>query len=113
MTKAPPTGSKRAKTVDGKEYFWCPKHKARGRHEPKDCKGVGINGKKATGVEFDARFLSFAPAPDGSSTGEKIVWCIGKNSHDIFFDSREATMEEILDLPKRCRESLYRVGQIH
>jgi hypothetical protein len=46
MTKAPTTGSPQSKTVDGKEYFWCPKHKAWGRHKAKDCKGVGVKVKK-------------------------------------------------------------------
>jgi hypothetical protein len=48
MTKAPPTGSPRTKTVDEKEYFWCNKHKAWGRHKPEDCKGVGVNMKRAS-----------------------------------------------------------------
>lgn len=48
MTKAPPSGSPNTKTVDGKEYFWCTKHKAWGRHKPSDCKGVGVNMKKVS-----------------------------------------------------------------
>jgi hypothetical protein len=38
MTKTPPSGSERTKTVNGKEYLWCPKHKGWGRHDPKGYK---------------------------------------------------------------------------
>jgi hypothetical protein len=34
----PPTDGKNKKTVNGKEYHWCPKHKAWGRHLPADCR---------------------------------------------------------------------------
>ena len=30
------------KVVDGKEYHWCDKHKAWGRHKSEDCKGLGF-----------------------------------------------------------------------
>ena len=42
MLIPPKDGEKHHKKVDGKDYHWCPKHKACGRHEPKDCQGVGV-----------------------------------------------------------------------
>jgi hypothetical protein len=48
MMKAPPTGSPHTKTKDGKEYYWCTKHKAWGRHQPQECKGVGIDMSKVS-----------------------------------------------------------------
>ena len=42
MTKPPTTGSPQTKTMEGKDYHWCTKHKAWGRHKPGECKGVGI-----------------------------------------------------------------------
>lgn len=61
MTKAPTTGSPQTKTVDGKEYFWCPKHKAWGRHQPEECKGVGVNMKKES-TKKDERNLTLTRA---------------------------------------------------
>ena len=46
MTKEPPAGGPKTKTVDGKEYHWCPKHKAWGHHKALDCKGVGVKPPK-------------------------------------------------------------------
>ena len=30
------------KKVNGKQYYWCPNHKAWVRHKPEDCRGVGF-----------------------------------------------------------------------
>jgi hypothetical protein len=69
---------------------------------------------KATGIEFDTRFLSFALAPDGGIMEEKLVWSIDKSNDDVsYYDRREACMGKIPDLPKRCRESLSRVGPMY
>jgi hypothetical protein len=38
----PKAGEPTKKTEAGKDYHWCPKHEAWGRHEPEDCEGVGI-----------------------------------------------------------------------
>jgi hypothetical protein len=43
MSVAPKQGENHSKTVDGKEYHYCPKHKAWGRHKPADCQGKGVN----------------------------------------------------------------------
>jgi hypothetical protein len=48
MTKAPPTRNPQIKTLDGKEYHWCSKHKAWGRHQPQECKGVGVDMSKTS-----------------------------------------------------------------
>ena len=43
--KDPPKAGKEKdpRTVDGKQYWWCPNHKAWCRHKPQECKGVGTN----------------------------------------------------------------------
>ena len=33
----------KSKTVDGKEYWWFPKHKSWTRHKPNECQGVGLS----------------------------------------------------------------------
>lgn len=68
---------------------------------------------KATGIEFDTRFLRFATAPDGSKMEEKLVWSADKVIEVISHDSREACIEKIPDLPKRCKKSLSRVGPMY
>ena len=51
MTKTPTPDEQskgNKKKVNGKQYYWCPNHKAWVRHKPEDCKGVGYrvpNGK--------------------------------------------------------------------
>jgi hypothetical protein len=41
--KVPPKdGEKKSKTVDGKEWHWCPKHAAWVMHKPSECKGLGF-----------------------------------------------------------------------
>jgi hypothetical protein len=42
MTAAPTRSEPHVKTVNGKEYCWCPKHSAWGRHKPQDCEGKGV-----------------------------------------------------------------------
>jgi len=41
MTK-PPTGKDKhkKKTVDKKDYWWCPNHNSWTRHKPSECRGV-------------------------------------------------------------------------
>ena len=44
MLKPPADHEKdKSKTVDGKEYWWCPKHKSWTRHKPNECQGVGLS----------------------------------------------------------------------
>ena len=52
----PKEGEKQSKTVDGKDYHWCPNHSRWTRHKPSDCKGIGFKGElprriKATRVK--------------------------------------------------------------
>jgi hypothetical protein len=35
----PKEGEKHSKTVEGKEYHWCPDHESWTRHKPSECKG--------------------------------------------------------------------------
>ena len=51
MAIAPKDGEKRTKTVDNKEYHWCPKHKSWVRHRPQDCKGLGQKAPKPEQAE--------------------------------------------------------------
>jgi hypothetical protein len=41
MMVKPKEGEPKTKTVDGKEYHWCPNHEAWTRHSPEECKGKG------------------------------------------------------------------------
>ena len=41
MMVKPKEGEPKKKTVDGKEYHWCPNHEAWTRHSPEECKGKG------------------------------------------------------------------------
>ena len=41
MTKPPPAGGPHTKTVDDKEFNWCPKHNSWGRHKASECEGRG------------------------------------------------------------------------
>jgi hypothetical protein len=99
-----------AEVKDIRPPFGSPRSRRRVNEDPTFEKKIR---PKATGVEFDTRFLNFALALDGSRMEEKLVWCIGRSRNDVCFDSREATMEKILDLPKRFRESFSRVGPIY
>jgi hypothetical protein len=40
----PKEGEKQSKTVEGKDYHWCPNHNRWTRHKPSDCKGIGFKG---------------------------------------------------------------------
>lgn len=42
MLVAPSGSEPHVKSVTGKEYYWCPKHNAWGRHTPQSCEGKGI-----------------------------------------------------------------------
>jgi hypothetical protein len=42
MMVKPKEGEAKTKTVDGKEYHWCPNHESWTRHSPADCKGKGV-----------------------------------------------------------------------
>jgi hypothetical protein len=46
MLRPPAEGKPNMKWVDGKQYWWCPKHKSWGLHKPADCKGRGIKTNK-------------------------------------------------------------------
>ena len=41
MTVKPKVGDSNQKTVQGKTYYWCPKHQSWGIHKPQDCRGKG------------------------------------------------------------------------
>ena len=43
MTQAPKPGDPDKKTVNGKPFNWCTKHKAWGAHTSSACEGVGLN----------------------------------------------------------------------
>ena len=47
------------KTVDDKEYYWCPHHNAWGRHHPSECKGVGLKPEELK--ELKAKEVVIAP----------------------------------------------------
>jgi len=51
MKKPPIEGEKQSKTVEGKEYHWCPHHGSWTRHKPSECRGIGFN---KTQVKKDA-----------------------------------------------------------
>ena len=42
MKTPPKDGEKQSKTVEGKEYHWCPDHESWTRHKPSECKGIGF-----------------------------------------------------------------------
>lgn len=64
MFVAPKQGQAEKKTVDGKEYHWCKKHEAWGRHLPSKCEGKGwIPGKRKT-------------------TDKKVTWGSDANDND-------------------------------
>jgi hypothetical protein len=46
MLLAPKEGGSHDKTVNGKEYHWCPKHEAWVRHLPSNCEGKGYYSKR-------------------------------------------------------------------
>ena len=67
----PPTDNEKgkSKTVEKKEYWWCPNHKCWCRHKPSDCKGVGANRDSANRDDSKKLKLSkalAAVAEDGS-----------------------------------------------
>jgi len=41
MTVKPKVGDSNQKTVQGKTYYWCPKHQSWGIHKPQECRGKG------------------------------------------------------------------------
>jgi hypothetical protein len=43
----PKEGEKHSKTVEGKEYHWCPDHESWTRHKPSECKGMGFTKTQA------------------------------------------------------------------
>lgn len=43
MLIPPKEGESNSKTVNNKQYWWCPNHNCWTRHKPTECKGVGIN----------------------------------------------------------------------
>ena len=45
MIIAPKDNDPKKKTVNSKEYWWCPRHSAWTRHAPADCRGQGIKPK--------------------------------------------------------------------
>jgi hypothetical protein len=58
MTKVPKENEKRKpKQVNGKDYWWCPNHKAYTVHKPHECKGVG--------------FIPRGGKPAGQNNGER------------------------------------------
>ena len=42
MTTSPKVNEKQNKTVEGKDYHWCPNHNRWTRHRPSECKGIGF-----------------------------------------------------------------------
>jgi hypothetical protein len=55
MTTSPKVGEKQHKTVEGKDYHWCPNHNRWTRHRPSECKGFGFKAaapKKDRGNKF-------------------------------------------------------------
>ena len=64
MTVSPKVGDPHKKTVKGKPYWWCPKHKAWGRHIPAECRGQGIGNKP--GSKTDEKKLKTDPGQDES-----------------------------------------------
>ncbi|KAI2496214.1 hypothetical protein MHU86_18309 [Fragilaria crotonensis] len=43
MSVPPKNGEKHhSKTVEGKDYYWCPNHNRWTRHRPSECKGIGF-----------------------------------------------------------------------
>jgi hypothetical protein len=42
MSVPPKNGEKQHKTVEGKDYHWCPNHNRWTRHKPSECKGIGF-----------------------------------------------------------------------
>ena len=42
MSLPPKNGEKQHKTVEGKDYHWCPNHNRWTRHRPSECKGIGF-----------------------------------------------------------------------
>ena len=42
----PPQGADKTKSVNGKSYNWCSKHKSWGEHPESECRGVGLKPKQ-------------------------------------------------------------------
>jgi hypothetical protein len=42
MLANPKAGDPSTKTVDGKQYHWCPKHKLWTLHKPEECRGINV-----------------------------------------------------------------------
>ena len=47
MRTPPKDGEKHSKTVEGKEYHWCPDHESWTRHKPSECKDIGFTKTQA------------------------------------------------------------------
>jgi len=64
-----PKDKNSSKTVEGKEYWWCPNHKSWTRHKPSKCKGKGYipnkaNDSKTTKNSESKRELKLAKAAE-------------------------------------------------
>ena len=42
MSVPPKSGEKHSKTVESKDYHWCPHHNRWTMHRPSECKGIGF-----------------------------------------------------------------------
>ena len=75
MIKAPEEGEPNKKTVNGKEYWWCPKHASFGRHEPDECEGKGVLSKQKVDATRKTKFAnamsSFAEDDDEEEEDEE------------------------------------------
>jgi hypothetical protein len=100
-----------AEDLNDRPVFGSPRSRRRITEDPVFEKKIH---PKATGIEFDTRFLGFAVAADGSKMEEKLVWTTSDQSNEeISHDIRKACVEMIPDLPKRLKKSLSRVGPMY
>ncbi len=55
MAVPPKNGEKQHKTVEGKDYHWCPNHNRLTRHRASECEGIGFKPpiKMDQGNKFD------------------------------------------------------------
>jgi hypothetical protein len=62
----PAENDPKSKTIDAKQYWWCPNHQAWVRHKPKECKGHGYHPNKeanlATAEDDDSKSRDKSPA---------------------------------------------------
>jgi hypothetical protein len=54
MRTPPKDGEKHSKTVEGKEYHWCPDHESWTRHRPLECKDNGFTKAQAKKALYKA-----------------------------------------------------------